>query len=100
MQPWGARHLTWRLASIACRVSETHSMQFDLRLPAIALVAGCMATTGEALTIFRLGGADVPEPDLEGKPFDFVQLYWEDVDDSRFGASISLDLQPGSIVAG
>ena len=72
-------------------------MHFDLRLPAIALVVGCMATTGEALTIYRLGGADVPEPDLEGKAFDFVQLYWEDVDDNRFGDSISLNLQPGSI---
>ena len=72
-------------------------MHFDLRLPAIALVVCCMATTGEALTVYRLGGADVPEPDLEGAAFDFVQLYWEDVDDNRFGDSISLDLQPGSI---
>ena len=60
-------------------------MLLNLRLPAIAIVVVFMAVTGNALTVYRLGGADAPEPDLEGGAFDFVQLSWEDVDADRFG---------------
>ena len=56
-----------------------------------------MAATGDALTVYRLGGPGVPEPDLEGVAFDFVQLHWEEVDAERFGDSVGLDIQPGAI---
>ena len=65
------------------------------RLLAMALVLGG-ATAAQALTLFRIGGEGLPEPELEA-PFDFVQLPWEGVDENKFGGLISLDLQPGSI---
>ena len=70
----------------------------NLRLAANAFAVVFMAAAGDALTVYRLGGADVPEPDLEGAAFDFVQLNWEDVDAGRFGDSVGLDFQPGAIV--
>ena len=73
------------------------TMPMNFRLPAIAFAVVCMAAAGDALTVYRLGGADVPEPDLEGAAFDFVQLNWEDVDAGRFGDSVGLDFQPGAI---
>jgi hypothetical protein len=50
-----------------------------------------------ALTIYRLGGADLPAPELEGIDFDFVQLSWDDLDESRLGASEGVEMQPGFI---
>ncbi len=72
-------------------------MPLNLRLPAIAFAVVCAAATGDALTVYRLGGADAPEPGLQGGAFDFVQLSWEDVDADRFGGSVGLDIQPGAI---
>lgn len=39
-----------------------------------------------ALTIYRLGGEDLPPPALD-TPFEFVQLSWSEVDKGRHGFS-------------
>ncbi len=72
-------------------------MLLNLRLSAITFAVVCTAATGDALTVYRLGGEDVPEPDHEGAAFDFVQLHWEDVDADRFGDSVGMDIQPGAV---
>ena len=41
-------------------------------------------TSVAALTVIRLGGADLPPPDLE-VPYEFVQLSWAEVDPKRHG---------------
>ncbi|MCY3761394.1 MAG: gliding motility-associated C-terminal domain-containing protein [Gemmatimonadetes bacterium] len=65
------------------------------RLLAMALILSG-ATAAQALTLFRIGGEDLPEPELEA-PFDFVQLPWEGIDGNQFGGMINLELQPGFI---
>ena len=58
-----------------------------------ALGACCLVGAGDALTIYRLSGADLPAPE-EG---DFVPLSWEAVDEGRFGATEALEIAPGFI---
>ena len=53
----------------------------------------CTASAAGALTLFRVGGEGLPEPELE-VPFEFVQLSWEEPDENRFGDEISLDRRP------
>ena len=64
------------------------------------LIPGCLfslrATTAAALTLFRLGGAGEPPPDLEVE-YEFVQLPWTGVDEARFGSAAGLELRPESI---
>ena len=63
---------------------------------AIWTAVACTASASGALTLFRVGGEGLPEPEL-GVPFEFVQLSWEEPDANRFGDEISLDRQPGFI---
>ena len=58
-----------------------------------ALGACCLVGAGDALTIYRLSGADLPAP----KEGDFVPLSWEAVDEGRFGATEALEIAPGFI---
>ena len=47
----------------------------------------------EALTIYRIGGDDLPAPESASEQgVEFVQLTWADVDDDLFGASDQLEL--------
>jgi len=50
-----------------------------------------------ALTIYRIGGESVPQPELDA-PFDFVQLGWSEVDEKRHGSAELLTLDPDFIV--
>ena len=54
------------------------------------------APTIHALTIYRIGGEDLPQPALEA-PYDFVQLSWQEVDPARHGKSELLSIQPEQI---
>ena len=64
------------------------------------LFAGCpvffQAAAAAALTLFRLGGAGEPPPDLEVE-HEFVQLHWTEVDEDRFASAAGLELRPESI---
>jgi len=50
----------------------------------------------EAVTIYRIGGEGLPEPELE-EPFEFVQLSWADVDPARHGSDNLLQVTPDFI---
>jgi hypothetical protein len=50
----------------------------------------------EALTVYRLGGADQPPPQLE-VPFDFTPLPWSDLDDQRGGSAQDLNISANFI---
>ena len=52
-----------------------------LRLLSAALVGSFCAGLAEveALTVYRIGGEELPPPEVEGD-FEFVQLSWADVD--------------------
>ena len=49
-----------------------------------------------ALTIYRIGGEQLPAPVLDA-PFDFVQLSWREVDASRHGSTHQLTVLPEHI---
>ena len=58
-------------------------------LPGLALI---LAEPGDSLTIYRLGGEDLPVPEAANEEgVDFVQLLWADVDDDLFGSSHQLE---------
>ena len=50
-----------------------------------------------ALTIYRIGGADLPPPGLETE-YEFVQLAWEDADPANHGQSDLIELHPDHII--
>ena len=51
-----------------------------------------LADPGNALTIYRIGGEDLPAPtEASEQGVDFVQVSWADVDDDLFGASNQLE---------
>lgn len=50
----------------------------------------------EAATLFRLGGADLPRPELD-ESIEFVQWSWEEVDERRHGRTEVLELAGGFI---
>lgn len=54
------------------------------------------ASATHALTIYRIGGEDLPQPTLE-VPYSFVQLSWQEVDPARHGKSELLNIQAESI---
>ena len=46
------------------------------------------AYPAEALTVYRIGGEDLPRPEIADEPgVDFVQIPWDDVDDDKFGGA-------------
>ena len=64
-----------------------------------AALLGCFGfglSAVEALTIYRIGGEDQPQPDLAG-PFEFVQLSWSDVDEKELGKIDLLEATAHSI---
>ena len=69
-----------------------------LRLLAAALVGSfCWGLAKvEALTVYRIGGEELPRPEVAGD-FEFVQLSWADVDEKRLGRIDLLEVAPHSI---
>ena len=62
---------------------------------AFSLTLSSLLSKGEALTIYRLGGADLAVPEVEQG--NFVALSWEDIDENQLGMTEALDVQPGFI---
>ena len=50
----------------------------------------------DALTIYRIGGADLPPPEL-AVAYEFVQLEWEAVDTKMHGGTVQMALTPEAI---
>ena len=48
------------------------------------------------LTIYRIGGENLPRPELDA-PYEFVQLSWADADPARHGRTEWLELDPDFI---
>lgn len=68
-------------------------------MPRILYSTACclaVALPLHALTIYRIGGADRPKPELEAK-YEFVQLPWEAVDPQQHGQAQWVALQPERI---
>ena len=67
--------------------------------PALILAISCaLVQPLDALTIYRIGGSNLPPPELATEDgVDFVQLEWADVDAKRHGAAHLLDIQAGAI---
>ena len=68
-------------------------------MPRILYSAACclaVALPLHALTIYRIGGADQPKPELEAE-YEFVQLSWEAVDPQQHGQAQWVALQPERI---
>ena len=68
-------------------------------MPRILYWAACglaVALPSHALTIYRIGGADLPKPALEAE-YEFVQLSWEAVDPQQHGQAQWVALQPERI---
>ena len=60
--------------------SVHHALVFSSML--LLLVGPVGLTYGHALTIYRIGGTELPPPDQVSEPgVDFKQLRWDDVDD-------------------
>ena len=55
-----------------------------------------VALPSHALTIYRIGGADLPKPELDVE-YEFVQLSWEAVDPNQHGQAQWIALQPEHI---
>ena len=69
-----------------------------LRLLWAALVGSfcCGLAAVEALTVYRIGGEDLPPPEVDGD-FEFVQLAWADVDEKQLGRIDLLEVATHSI---
>jgi hypothetical protein len=52
--------------------------------------------TSDALTVYRIGGADLRPPELDA-PFEFVQIKWEAVDSKVHGGTVQMALSPEAI---
>ena len=68
-------------------------------MPRILYSAACclaVALPAHALTIYRIGGADLPKPALAAE-YEFVQLSWEAVDPKQHGQAQWVALQPERI---
>lgn len=63
------------------------------------LLDGGMPRSPSALTIYRLGGVDLPPPELTRRPdVEFVQIEWAGLEPHRYGKIQSLKIDPGFIV--
>ena len=56
----------------------------------------CGLAEVEALTVYRIGGEDLPPPEVDGD-FEFVQLAWADVDEKQLGRIDLLEVATHSI---
>ena len=74
-------------------------IRFLSHIAMTAMLGVLFLASGEAsaLTIYRIGGESVPQPELD-VPFDFVQLSWSGVDEKRHGSAELLRLDPDFIV--
>ena len=60
----------------------------------IACLAVAQSTS--AVTIYRIGGESIPQPELS-VPYDFVQLSWSEVEPARHGRAYLLEMDPDFI---
>ena len=51
----------------------------------------------DALTIYRIGAADLPAPELD-VPYQFVQLEWEDISSKAHASAVQMMLAPDGIM--
>ena len=66
-------------------------------LKILAVLAVVWSATGaEALTVYRIGGSSLPQPEL-AEGVNFVQLEWEGVESAQHGLAESLVLGPDCI---
>ena len=70
-----------------------------LALAALLILSLGGLRNGNALTIYRIGGTEIPPPDIASEPgVDFVQLNWADADEEKFGSAFLVEtdglLQP------
>ena len=63
---------------------------------ALAILLLGFAHAGSGLTIFRLGGENLPRPELGG-PYEFVQLNWNEIEARHHGSTKRLDFDPDFI---
>ncbi len=63
----------------------------------VVLIALCLLGPAQALTIYRIGGADQSPPALD-TAFDFIQIAWEDVDPQAHGRADLLDVQHQRVI--
>jgi|APSaa5957512622_1039677.scaffolds.fasta_scaffold09510_2 hypothetical protein len=62
------------------------------------LLDGGMPAASWALTIYRLGGTDLPPPELTRQPdVEFVQIDWAELEPQRYGETQSLEIHPDYI---
>ncbi len=67
------------------------------RIGIILALGWCFwGTSVAALTVIRLGGADLPPPDL-AVPYEFVQLSWAEVDPARHGLAELVEIDSGFV---
>ena len=62
----------------------------------LAVIALVDQRTADAVTIYRIGGEGLPEPELD-MPFDFVQLSWAEADPKLHGSAELLQVTPDFI---
>ena len=67
-------------------------MGFRLAPLVFTVLLACLPQVG-ALTIYRMGGENLPEPDLDA-PFNFERLDWSEVDESQHGKAELLEIRP------
>ena len=70
-------------------------MSLILRLSTFAVLLGA-AISSHALTIYRIGGHDLPHPELDAS-YEFVQLAWDEIDSNLHGHSELISLTPERI---
>ena len=68
------------------------SMKRGLWLLALWAVVG-WGGRSDALTIYRIGAADLPAPELD-VPYQFVQLEWEAINAKAHGNAVQMALAP------
>ncbi len=67
-------------------------MDFRLAPVVFTVLLACLPQLG-ALTLYRMGGENLPEPDLDA-PFSFEPLDWAAVDESQHGRAELLEIRP------
>ena len=78
------------------QTSGIASMKRDLWILALWVAVGWNGRS-DALTIYRIGAADWPVPELD-VPYQFVQLEWEAINAKAHGSAVQMALAPDGIV--
>ena len=71
-------------------------MKRGLWFLALGVVIG-WSSRSDALTIYRVGAADLPAPELD-VPYQFVQLEWEAISSRAHGSAVQMVLAPEGIM--